>query len=357
MKSSDQLQQSIERFKKSFWGKSSVDRPPVGIVPKAIWLPIRYCKKPLSKPELKASRLTADLAATDYEFAFAKKRVTIDDFLPFNAPWRAVPWVEAMCGCGVHVASGSLAPKPFIRTGAELDSAPIPANTAWLDCMKVQLRLLNASLPADCFLSPTILRGPSDVLAGMRGLTGLFTDLYDHPELLSETAARINQLLMNTLDMHFSIARPKLGGYAHIFGYWAPQPTIAIQEDAMTLCGPEHYNSIFYKHNVELVWHLGPAVFFHLHSTGFMHYPHVLKIPNLAGVQLTVERDGPSLRDMLGDLRAIAESSRLILYVEGYFDELPEVLANLPKEGLYLILPDSFIRNDVEFHDFVNAVW
>ena len=87
--------------------------------------------------------------------------------------------------------------------------------------------------------------------------------------------ASVNQALMMEIDIHYSLVQPKLGGYAHIFGYWAPGKTIMLQEDALGMCSPSIYRDIFMQFNAEIVKHLGPHVLFHFHSTGYKHYTHV----------------------------------------------------------------------------------
>jgi len=357
MKTPAQLQESIERFKKCLWDRAIADRPPVAIAPKDIWLPIKYLRKPFAKSDVVPDDLRSSPAMTDYEFAFAKKAVTCDDFIPFCAPWRAIPWLEAISGCTVRYSIGSLAPVPFAKSAADLCDVPIPAKNDWLQCMIKQLAVLGSNLPADCWLSPTILRGPSDVLAAMRGLSDFCCDLIDNPAEIDQAAARINRLLLDCLDEHFSHVKPKLAGYGNIFGYWAPQKTIVIQEDVLGLCSPARYRDIFQKYNAEIVNRLGGCVFFHLHSTGYAHYKNVLALTGLAGVQITVEANGPSLLDMLPDLQTIIEKSRLILYAEHFFEQLPQVLRKLPKTGLYLILPDTFIKTDDQFTKFVKILW
>jgi len=123
------------------------------------------------------------------------------------------------------------------------------------------------------------------------------------------------------------------------------------------MAGPEKYREIFRQYNADVVKHLGDYVLFHLHSTGMGHWRDVVSIPGLGGLEITVEKNGPSLMELLELLREVAESSRLILYVEGYFDELAGVLKKLPKAGLYLILPDSFVGSDEQFGQFVRGIW
>jgi hypothetical protein len=158
--------------------------------------------------------------------------------------------------------------------------------------------------------------------------------------------------------MHFSIVKPKLGGFGHIFGYWAPGKTVAIQEDAMGMASPVMYRDIFMEHNAAVVKHLGPYVLFHLHTTGYKHYKDVLDIPGIAGLQFATETIGPTLLDLVPVFREVLEKSRLVLQVDCGFGQLPEVLRKLPREGFFLTIANHHFRSDEEFKRFVSAnVW
>jgi hypothetical protein len=357
MKDPAQIEASIERYRRGFWNKESVDRPPVGIAADRTWLPINYLKKPFAREQLLPSDVTRDLVRTDYEDSFAERAVKSDDWLPYAAAWRAVPWLEAICGCPVRYSSGSLAPHRYVETTARLREIDIPANRQWLELLRRQTAELVETARTDCWVSPSILRGPSDVLAAMRGLNDFFLDLYDDPQALAAAAARINKLHLDVLDMHFSSVRPKFGGYGHIFGYWAPGPTTVIQEDALGMCSPSVYRDLFMEHNSEIAERLAPYVLFHLHSTGYRHYRHVLEIPKLAGLQVTVEANGPSLSDLAPVLREILERSRLILFVDSHFDQLQAVISRLPKEGFYLMVSDKFVPTEEDFRRFLAVNW
>jgi hypothetical protein len=355
MKTASQLVESIERFQRVFWDKRSAGRPPVGVVNTDIYLPIKYLRRPLPREFVAPADLGTGGNLTDYQFAFADRPVNCDDWIPFAAPWRAIPWLEAWCGCPVQHARGSLKPAPSCHTAEALVN--LPAHDEWFTCLCQQTQNLLEALPDDCWVSPTILRGCSDVLGALRGLPNLYCDLYDAPELIDQAAARIQEHLRRALDQHFALVPPKRGGYGHIFGYWAPGPTIALQEDALGMCRPTVFRDIFQKYNADLVQHLGPYVLFHLHSTGFQHYRHVLEIPGLAGLQLTVEANGPPLLDMLPALQEILSRSRLLLFVDHRFDELPAVLPHLPHEGLYLVIPETCLDSDDAYRRFVSRFW
>ena len=355
MKSRTQLGESIERFRRGFWARETIDRPPVAVAADRAWLPINYLKAPLSTPELRPEDVGPELARTDYEDSFQARPVESDDWLPYVAAWRAVPWLEAVCGCPVRQGAGSLVPGRFADRVEDLMTST--TRPTWMEALRREtLRLVNTA-PSDCWVSPTILRGTSDVLAAMRGLNEFYLDLHDDPQAIARAAARVNKLHLEVLDLHFSLVSPKLGGYGQIFGYWAPGPTTVLQEDALGMCSPSVYRDLFMQLNAEIVDHLGGHVLFHLHSTGYKHFRHVLAVPGLAGLEVTVEANGPRLSDMLPDLREILERSRLILCVDAHVDQLSWVVRQLPKEGFYLVVSDRFVRNHDEFQTLVRACW
>ncbi|MCX6903298.1 MAG: hypothetical protein NTW03_07440 [Verrucomicrobia bacterium] len=328
---------------------------------------MKYLRRPLPRERVTPEDVRPEEVMTDYEFAFARRPVNCDDWIPFAAPWRAIPWLEAWCGCPVRFASGSLGPDPVCDSIEALAAAPLPAHDEWFSCLRRQTELLAApprqtellaaQAPPDCWISPTILRGPSDVLAALRGLTNFLCDLRDAPEVIMQAAGRIQQLLIRALDQHLSLVKPKHGGYGHIFGYWAPTPTIALQEDVLGLCHPNLYRDLFMNYTAEAVRHLGGCVVFHMHSTGFQHFRHALRIPGLAGLQMTIEANGPPLADLVPVFREILEQSRLLLFLDHRFEELPGVLPHLPREGLYLAIPETCLPSETAFLRFTKAHW
>ena len=357
MKHPDQVAESIDLFRRGLWNREAVRRPPVGIAPDRGWLPVRYLKAPFLSDEVRPEDVRRSNVRTDYEDASFHRVVLSDDWLPYNAPWRAVPWLEAICGCHVPYASGSLSGAHFVDRVEDLAALPIPADVKWLELLQSETEDLVATCPADCFVSPSIIRGHSDVLGALRGLNNFFLDLYDAPALVSTALERVGSLTRDVFDMHFGLVPPKFDGYGYIFGYWAPGPSVAIQEDMMGLASPKVFADLFLPHEVRLVEHLGPYTFFHVHSTGFAHYVHLLEIPGLAGIQLTVEANGPSLRSLVPVMQEILQRTRLILFVDAYFEELGETARRLPRDGLYVMVSDKFVGSDADYRDLLTRAW
>ncbi|MCC7407147.1 MAG: hypothetical protein IT442_03695 [Phycisphaeraceae bacterium] len=358
MKTPAQLEASIDRFRQRFWLRSGKGRPPVGVADSATFMPIAYLKKPFPRDHVEPNDVTHELVRTDYEHAAPRRRVFSDDEMPFCTPWRAIPWLEASCGCPVLYAEGSLRPDHVAPSMQAILDVKLPAAPGWIERMHDLTRQQVAGLAGaeDCMVSPSILRGPSDVLAAMRGQTEFFLDLMDTPDLVAKAAAKVNDLMVRVIREHFDLVPAKLGGFVHSYGYWSPQPTVVLQQDAMGMCPPEMYRDIFQPLDSLAVGALGQAVFFHMHTTGYAHHEHVMDIPGLAGVELSIESTGPSLLELVPTLRKILERTRLILFAEHFFPELPEMMRRIPHEGLFLIIPDTHIRDEEAFGRFLKAI-
>ena len=357
MKSTEIIEESIERFKTSFWARNNSVRPPVGIVEVDSFLPIKYLNGKFTKKDISIEDILCANVDSDYEFISKRKKIIHDDFIPFSAPWRAIPWLEAICGCPVHYSSGSMAPDKAILDVEDLLKIQDFEKPEWRDFLFQQTEHLTKNMARDCWVSPSILRGPSDILAAMRGMDNFYMDSLLKPDLLDKAAAHLTGLTANIIEKHFAYVKPQLGGYGHIYGYWSPEKTNVYQEDAMGMVDPGIFRDIFLKHNNTLVKRLDGHAFFHLHSTGFAHYKHLLEIEGLSGIEITIEQNGPPLIDLVEVFKEILSKTRLILFVDAYFDQLNEVLKQIPSDGLYLLIPSHYIKTDREFSTFINSNW
>src|SRR5208283_1095707 len=101
MKTQSQVIESIQRFQESFWDRKSTGRPPVGIYDQGIYLPINFLRQPFTRPTVTPQDVSGALVAGEYEYSFAHPAVSCDDYTPFSAARRGIPWLEAACGCPV----------------------------------------------------------------------------------------------------------------------------------------------------------------------------------------------------------------------------------------------------------------
>jgi len=357
MKSEATLRESINRFRTRFWERTGSGRPPVGIVEAGSFLPVQYLTDgPLPK-NITIETIRNASIDTDYDFDLQRRKVFTDDFIPYAAPWRAIPWLEAICGCPVHYSSGSLAPGRFVSNAEDLLNIENLVDHSWYDYLREQTEWLKENAANDCWVSPTILRGVSDILAAMRGMDNFYMDLLINPGVIDRAGSYLVDLTMEIIEKHFSVLKPHFGGYGHIYGYWSPEKTNVFQDDALGMVDPEIFKELFLEKNQALVSRFGGRALYHLHSTGFAHYKDVMAIKGLSGIEFTIEQNGPPLIELAGVFQEILGKSRLILFIDAYFEQLNEVLKQLPADGLYVLIPNKYIETQPEFEAFINSNW
>ena len=83
----------------------------------------------------------------------------------------------------------------------------------------------------------------------------------------------------------------------------------------------------------------------------------MLPISGLAGLQMTIEANGPPLADLLPAFREILEQSRQLLFLDHRFEESSAVLPHLPQEGPYLAIPARCPKNEAVFLQFTKTHW
>ena len=187
-----QLDQSIRRFQEAFWDRQSAGRPPVGIINPGVFLPIKYLRAPLacasccrrtwtrfpSQPTTRSpSRGGSVLRRPDPIFGRLAGRSLARSLLRLSgallhglAGARPLRRVAGRSRRGARSCGGSVAGLPASRNRAAGGGGAC--------------RLLDKSLD---------LRGPSDVIAAMRGQTNFFCDLCDGIDTIDRAAGRINE--------------------------------------------------------------------------------------------------------------------------------------------------------------------
>jgi len=77
----------------------------------------------------------------------------------------------------------------------------------------------------------------------------------------------------------------------------------------MGMCSPAVYREVFWPGNCQVGEHFGDHLFVHVHSPGVDPWRDVLEIPGLAGMELTMEFNGPPILDTGPVLREIVRQA------------------------------------------------
>ena len=253
-------------------------------------------------------------------------------------PPRALPWLEAIIGCGVHVsdrARSMTAVAPAVvpdLAGLDLDA------NGWLRLMTAFTQNLAAHFGDRYPVGQTVMRGPSDMLAALLGLS-FYTELCDNPAPMKVLARRCTDLWIKVLQAQYRHIPAYQGGYvAGTMGVWAPGPVAVYQEDAAGFISESMYREVFWECDTAIA-NAFPYSLLHLHSASLRMLTAVLEIPRLTAVNVVVDPLGPTLADLLTDLRRIqAAGKALHLHGDLSAEDIRLVRSTLSVDGLCLSL-------------------
>lgn len=253
-------------------------------------------------------------------------------------PPRALPWMEAIIGCGVYVSDSSRSmtamPPEVVPDLANLD---LGAN-GWLRLMTAFTQKLAAHFGGRYPVGQTLMRGPSDMLAALLGLS-FYTELYDNPAPLKVLARRCADIWIKVLQTQYRHIPAYQGGYvAGTMGMWAPGPVAVYQEDAAGFISESMYREVFWECDCAIA-NAFPYSLLHLHSASLRMLTPVLEIPSLTAVNVVVDPLGPTLAALLPDLRRVqAAGKALHLHGDLSAEDVQRVRSTLSADGLCLSL-------------------
>ncbi len=256
-------------------------------------------------------------------------------------PPRAVPWMEAIVGCGVFVSGTSLA-----MTAVTPDVVPDLADldlgaNGWLSLMTAFTQNLAAHFGDRYPVGQTLMRGPSDMLAALLGLS-FYTELYDNPARLKVLAHQCTDIWIRVLQAQYRQIPAYQGGYVSgMMGLWAPGPVSVFQEDAAGFISERMYREVFWECD-HAITNAFPFSLLHLHSASLQILTPVLELPSLTAVNVVVDPLGPALPALLSDLRRIQSAGKALhLHGDLSAEGIRLVRSSLSADGLCL----SLVRN------------
>lgn len=324
----------IERHGR-FWKREPVDQPLFGVSRQGAFflqpfLDLGVGDGPLS---LEAVPDPEAFIGPYYEKTIAGDPLDGDVFWVAKPP-RAIPWMEAIIGCGIYVSSNSKAMTAIEPSELpDLDVLDLSSNP-WLRLMTAFTVTL-ANHFGDRFpVGQTLLRGPSDMMADLLGQR-FYTELYDNPEGMKKLAHQCTDVWIKVLQAQFEHIPRYQGGYVSgIMGLWAPGTVAVYQEDAAGFVSAAMYREFFFDCDAAIAAAFEYSLL-HLHSASLQILGPVLEIPNLDAVNVVVDPIGPSLEELIPDLQRIQQADKA-LHLHGDMAEQDIELAKraLSPDGL-----------------------
>jgi hypothetical protein len=263
----------------------------------------------------------------------------LGDFPYTCAPISSVPWLEAIAGCPIMASPTSLWAEPCLHDLAnwEWDRA-VPANP-WTRKLLEMMRVLVEHSRGRYQVSPTLMRGPADILAALRGATQFAIDFMDNPYLVVTALHQCARIWREVAQAQLDLIPPSSEGYIALdsaLRAWAPDKLLWLQEDAMALLSPKLYRDFVLPIDKDLSTSF-PCVAFHLHGTALWAIDELVQVSGIDVMELNLEAVMCDEVGTFAGWKKIVEHKPLVIWrTPG--DDFPcwlaRIFRDLPLKGL-----------------------
>jgi hypothetical protein len=321
----------VERWQ-AFWRRESVKRPLIGVALEAVDL-----SAALGGAEGRISPAVLDIEAylEMCDRVWKEAREMGGDAVWAAAAFQGLPWMEAICGCRVFGAGGSLWAEP-VKGAPEAHLATWQENP-WYALLLEVTRALAVHAGGRYPVALPVQRGPADILSAMRGSSAFCLDFYDAPERLQAWLSSCNtvylEVVRETLTVLSSFGQGSVQASRQV---WAPGLCLETQQDAAALISPDHYRAFILPLDRQ-GWGLAPYAFRHLHSTALHYLDNLLLEPELRAVEITLDDGGPPLALVAERVAEVQWAGKpVILHGTLSPDEIVRLAHDLSPIGLYI---------------------
>jgi hypothetical protein len=324
----------------AFWNREETDRPllatGVGSFTFTELFPIGLSR--LKEGELHPEDVVFEYFREDYE-NLRRNHAQVAADVPWSVfPLVVLPWAEAVAGCHLIHREGNIWAEPWLESREALAAADLRPRQEWLQRLGEFTDWLVAWADGRCPVAVSLLRGPADLLAAVRGADRSILDLVDEPAPVDRALDALTDVWLAAARTQASRIPAFAGGYGwNIQNLWSAEPGGWFQDDAIAFWSPSLYRDHALTREARLArW--APRTGCHLHSAAIFTVDGLLRLPELGVIEMNLDISGLTLPEMIPAFRRILARQRL--YVWGHFsrEDLALMRANLPTRGLALQL-------------------
>ncbi|MBI2843667.1 MAG: hypothetical protein HYX78_09735 [Armatimonadetes bacterium] len=345
------------KLHRAFWMRRPAERPLLGCN-LGFYVRERYpaTMSNIADGAVSPDDICVDLFLDDCERLYESHRELDDDYPFVASPFIYVPWMEAIMGCPVHASPSSLWAEPCVSDWSSWHWQRPTLDNPWAEKLLELMRALVEHTSGRYPVSATMMRGPADILAAMRGAPLLPLDLLDSPDTAAEAAALCAEVWVEVGKAQLELAPASDQGYMdgdRGFRIWSPEKMVWLQEDAMSLLSPELYKEFFLPIDRRIASEFS-AVAFHLHGSALWAIEDLAAAPEIDVIELNFEAANADVEGAFAGCKTIQSSKPLVmwrLYDDGFWPWLDRVLAEFPPQGLSI----QVTVNDLEVGKSVKA--
>jgi len=317
----EKILQRIDRHRK-FLKWEDTDRPIIGFYIGGWENLSRYSENSESlfpKGIIKAEEVTTEKFSEMYK-NYSKNLLYDDDFVRTLDPVPSIPWVEAACGCPVNFTGKNFWSKNigFEKARDSINEIPVSDNP-WIKKYGEFVEFLASEYP-DYAIGQSILRGPLDVMCALVGDSETIYNLYDEPEFVKYGLNIISDVYNEFIRIQKLYTPMYHGGYGiGQFYMWAPGTVSRIQEDAMALITPNHYDEFVYEPDVKIT-STTEYNLYHVHATGMFIIDKIVRNKNLHIIQVSKDEGNTKITDLIEGMETIQKAGMGVL-IKGRLDK------------------------------------
>ena len=258
-----------------------------------------------------------------YRESFAQRTWSNGDCFEVITVDPVIPWMEAIIGCPVVSLgeSASMNPRyldePLEDLKAQLSEVlKRQKKNEWLDFLKGLTVELNKEFSEKFLMCHTLLRGPGDMLGALVNQEKLVKLLYkkEKEELLNNMLTLCRDIWVEVVEAQFKRFEPFEGGYANLYGLWAPGKNVRLQEDIASLCSPDIYDDYLFEEHKNIIGKY-PYSVFHMHS-GYLNlydWEKLLSKTEIKALEVDLDPQGESVDELMPTLKRISATKPIIV--------------------------------------------
>jgi hypothetical protein len=348
-------EKTLER-QRAFWNRAETDRPVWGInlgffvheaFPRVM---ARLQPGPVRPADIPLAEFLQDCDAR------AAAQRELGDFPCTCAPFPGIPWLEAVAGCPIMASPSSFWAEPCLRDWGTWRWDQSVLENAWTQKLLELMQALVDHSAERYRVSPTLMRGPADMLAAMRGPTQFPLDLIDSPELVVPALEECAAIWQQVAHAQLERIPPSPEGYIALdlaLRTWAPDKILWLQEDAMSLLSPTLYRKYVWPIDAQLAMQF-PCIAFHLHGSVLWAIDDVIRLPGVDVVELNLEAVACDLEGTFAGWQKIRAQKPLVIwrmYADDFAVWLARVARELPATGLAIQVSVRNLDEARKVHD------